>query len=207
MTKVAVCLSSNGTVHAAFAVNLVSIIVNALAKSIPCAPISAESALNMVNRENAVSVARANGFSHVLFLDSDMTFPPDIVECLLSQKVDIVGLQYVRRFPPYQILGTLADSNSRGFVEAIDLPAGCLLVKLSVFDKLTAPYFRCVALENKDSIPGMDLTGFEFPGTMDEGYYFCRSARKVGFKVWTHTEVSKEVVHYGMIECRIPEEK
>ena len=206
--KVALCMSSNGTCLSRFAVSFSHILVNSVMAGIRCTTLEAESALNMYNREQAVEQARLYGCTHVLFLDSDMTFPPNTLIRLLAHDKDIVGTRYKRRFPPYTLLGRLKEENPVSpLAEAIELPPGCMLIKMSVFDGLKAPYFRCVGLEREDNLPAevyqFNLSGYTFPSTIDEGYYFCQSARREGFQVWADLELSMELDHYGYRAYRI----
>lgn len=190
--KVLIVVPSNGLHHAAFTMSLVGLVVDALMKGIYCKPVSAESACVTINRENGVATAKANGFTHVLFLDSDMNFPLDTVGRLAKRNVDVVGCLYSSRIPPYRVLGILADPKARGFVEATELPGGCVLVKMDVFDRLERPFFRMPVLPNKE--------------TQGEDYYFSESLRKAGIKIWADTDLSKELIHYGMVECKLPED-
>jgi hypothetical protein len=52
-----------------------------------------------------VAVNVIDGASHILFLDSDMTFPPDTLQRLLDHKVPIVGADYVKRNDLGKLLG------------------------------------------------------------------------------------------------------
>lgn len=191
-------------VHADFAVSLV---VLTLSSRINITLIPAESALNMHNREAATKQARSDDCTHVLFLDSDMTFPADTIARLLAHDKDIVGCTYARRIHPHTALGRLMDVHDGKLQEAIELPSGCLMIRTDVFDKLEAPYFRCQPYPTLDPLPeamaGFDVTGYEAPGTMSEDYYFCQAARRAGFKVWADMEMSKELTHIGMAHHRL----
>lgn len=203
--KVAVCLSSNGMVHAAFTSSLVAMLACATEDSVL---LNAESALNFINREGATGAARSIGCSHVLFLDSDMTFPPHTIDRLLDADRDIVGCRYPRRVAPFAVLGRMLGARDGDYQEAIELPSGCLMIRTSVFDKLRAPYFRCPAIEHvgytTPELEGFDLTGYEAPTCMSEDYYFCQAARRAGFKVWADNALSLEIGHIGMVTHQIP---
>ena len=54
-----------------------------------------------IARNRLASYAIDNGFTHVLWLDSDMTFGPDIVDDLLFCGKDMVCGAFVSRKPPY----------------------------------------------------------------------------------------------------------
>jgi len=54
-----------------------------------------------IARNRLTKYAIDNGFTHVLWLDSDMTFGPDIVDDLLFCGKDMVCGAFVSRRPPY----------------------------------------------------------------------------------------------------------
>lgn len=54
-----------------------------------------------IARNRLAKYAIDNGFTHVLWLDSDMTFGPDIVDDLLFCGKDMVCGAFVSRRPPY----------------------------------------------------------------------------------------------------------
>jgi hypothetical protein len=51
-------------------------------------------------REKLVDAALAEGCEAILFIDSDMRFPADIIDVLLSRDVPIVGVNAVTRRKP-----------------------------------------------------------------------------------------------------------
>ena len=96
------------------------------------------------NRNILAKAAVETGSTHILMLDSDMTFPPDLLVRLLAHGKDIVGVPYPRRSPPYELLGRpkypeAGDQN--GLVEMEMLPAGLLLIKTDVFKSIQSPWF------------------------------------------------------------------
>lgn len=110
-------------------------------------------------------------YSHLLFLDSDMIFPDDTIQRLLSWKKDIVsGIYSFKTQPPKPVFspkqGACIDN---GLLEVEVAGAGCLMIKKDVFKTLEPPYF----LEESD---GSDRIG--------EDVYFCRKAREAGYKVF-----------------------
>lgn len=140
-------------------------------------------------RNNIVDqIQRLEEMEYLFFLDSDIVFPMDILEALLSHKKDIVGCVYNRRAPPFDVLGLPKDGKSlsveNGLVEMDALPTGCMLIKMSVFRKLTKPYFRGEVIEGETFVKGED-------------YSFCKAAREAGYRIWADIDASKKIGHIG----------
>lgn len=126
---------------------------------------------------------------YLLFLDSDMTFPPSTIQRLLKHDKDIVCATYRRRGPPYDLLGHGPKGEATGLVEMTHIPTGCLLIKMSVFDKFTKPYFRFEA----DEAAGM---------THGEDFVFSRDARAKGFQLWCDLDLTTEIGHLLQYELK-----
>jgi hypothetical protein len=80
--------------------------------------------------------------------NTDMTFPPNTLVRLLSHNKEVVGATYNKRVPPFETLGRLKgqkpseeDLAKGGIWPAELLPTGCLLIKMTVFQKIGWPYF------------------------------------------------------------------
>ena len=106
------------------------------------------------NRNEAVLKAKENGATWMLFLDSDMTFPQDIIMRLLSHQEPIVAGMYWHQSPPHMPVIYKRDEEKgryhyTHFIEyprsglfEVDLTGmGCMLVKMEVFDNIELPYF------------------------------------------------------------------
>lgn len=50
-----------------------------------------------MGRQQALDFALKHGFTHLLFLDDDMVFPPTILQRLISRKLPVVGANYVTK--------------------------------------------------------------------------------------------------------------
>lgn len=139
-------------------------------------------------RNNCVDQVQNLKADYIMFFDSDMVFPPETLTRLLAHRKDIVGALYPRRAPPYDVLGkTLTNQPmqvSGGLQEMASVPTGCLLIKMSVFNALTKPYFRHKETE------GQTMVG-------PEDYEFCVRARAKGFKVYADIDLSMEIGHIG----------
>lgn len=203
--KVAVCMSSGGMVVASLSVCMAALVANSAVAGVPITIINGESSLNMVNRNYAVDQARAQGCTHAFLADSDMVFPADALLRLLAADRDIVGALYARRVAPFATLGRLVDPAASGVAEAEEMGIGCVLIRLSVFDKLDRPYLRCPAVyQGSPELVGFDLTGISFGETMDDSVWFSKAARRAGFKLWVDTALTLEVGHTGQTTHYVP---
>jgi len=113
------------------------------------------------NREEIVEKALSRDYSHLWFVDTDVTFPPDTLDRLLAHNVDIVGGYYPGRVQQEAsstlklipknggeikpLVPPLPDKlfHSVNGEELITIPTGCMLIRLSVLEKMKPPYFRC----------------------------------------------------------------
>lgn len=193
--RVAVCVASGEMVHADFAMALAAMMYNPGAN---CVLINTQGSLVVKNHNNAIEEAKKINADWVLFLDSDMIFPPDALHGLLRRGKYIVGATYTKRGLPYEVLGLPLNNESikatTGLVEMAALPTGCLLINMQVFAKLKRPYFRIRITEETDSA---------LQSLQDEDYYFCQAARAAGFKIWMDVDLSKMVGHIGSFVYKI----
>lgn len=132
----------------------------------------------------------------VLFLDSDLVFPPDTLARLLRSGRSIVGATYARRKEPFEALGRLIprgrDLSQGGIHEAEALPAGCLLIATSVFRQLKKPWFFETYDEARD------------PWFVSEDYGFCEKARAAGMTLWCDLTLSTQIGHIGQHAVQFP---
>ena len=182
------------------------------------------------NRNIIAQTAKDMGSTHVLMIDSDMAFPPDLLLKLLSHDKDIVGVPYPRRSPPYELLGRPKRpelNDQHGLVEMALLPAGLLLIKLSVFDVISMPWFfesseyfgdntRQIREVLFDTFPQplaeqLARVCMEFPEdevsmlsqpdkptqTRSEDLNFILKAQRYGFRVWGDLDLLRVIGHIG----------
>jgi hypothetical protein len=141
-------------------------------------------------RQYAVRAAQQMGASHILFIDSDMRFPEDTLDRLQAANVDIIGANCVQRTMPEwwvsRVDGASVSSVGRTGKQTVDSTGfGVMLIKLSVFDTLSRPWFA---------------TPFDGENHIGEDLYFCQQARLAGFSVWIDHDLSQAVRHQGAVE-------
>ena len=135
-------------------------------------------------------LAAPSSYQWILFLDSDMTPPPETIPRLLATGHDIVSAVCVKRKPPYHpCVGTydadgtlrpLGDFGGPQPVQEVDWAGtACLLVRRRVLETLSPPWFEADA-----SGEGSDID-------------FCAKARAGGFKIYCDTRMW--VGHVGTV--------
>ncbi len=191
MTKslIAIGVPSGDFVQTDFALALAMMCMNPGAE---VALLNARSSLIAVGRNQCAGGAQIIKATHLLFLDSDMVFPPDTLSRLLAHEKDIVGATYSKRVPPFHPL-TITEAGehahvTQGLQRVRLVPTGCMLIRMSVFDALTKPYFNT-------AVEGEQLRG--------EDYYFCEKARAAGFEIWCDGDLSTHIGHAGQRIYRI----
>jgi glycosyltransferase involved in cell wall biosynthesis len=193
LPRVSIAVPSGDMVHADFARAYAELCM--ASSGLPLQLITSKSSIVAQARNTGVDHAREFGADFLLFLDSDMLFPPTTLFRLLLHRKDIVGATYAKRTAPFGILGTSlpeqpADS-SGDLIEMLRIPTGCLLIKMSVFEKLPSPYFRFDV--NADG------------AIVGEDYVFCDRAREAGFRIWCDAAISRELGHLGQSIYRLPD--
>lgn len=156
-------------------------------------------------RNKLVQAASEVACTHVLFLDSDMTFPPDTALRLLRHKVDIVAANCVTRSSPANTTARLKwdeayyQTTNEGLQEVEFVGTGVMLIRARVFNALSMPFFNTRWVEEREHIMGED-------------WFFLEKARSAGFKVFVDNEISWEIKHigsyaYSMDNVEFPEGK
>lgn len=105
-------------------------------------------------RDRIIHHALDYDYSHILFLDSDISFPSETLKVLLSVDADIVSHNY--------------DSKLKK--ERISQGMGCTLIKRKVFEKCSFS-------------KGMKMRGNFEKGGAGSDILFRKQARKKGFKI------------------------
>jgi hypothetical protein len=127
--------------------------------------------------------------THILWLDSDMTFPSDTALRLLAHDKDVVAVNYVMRRESWRPIarrdgGRISSLGATGLERVDDVGMGVFLMKTSVLDGLPSPHFW-----------------YSTP-TETEDLYFCRQLRDAGREIWVDHDVSNAVGHVGQITYR-----
>ena len=140
------------------------------------------------NREHLVQDAMEAGVDYLMFIDTDVVFPVEAIPKLIAHDKDIVGGMYnLKQDEPVTTIKLWNDDRSEfralkdeplpaGLFRVAALPTGFMLVKASVFERLSFPYFPC------DFGQGEDVS-------------FCLKAQEAGIEVWCDPTI--QIKHIG----------
>jgi len=137
-------------------------------------------------RNRLVENALENKCTHILFLDSDMTFPKDIISKLLSYDKNIVGGMYVNRHNQKTVVAykkkkkggmyvNIIADDFKGLIKVDAIGTGALLIKTDVFKKLSKPWFRFAIHKPTGTVISEDIM-------------FCKLAQENGYNIWCDTD-------------------
>ena len=135
-------------------------------------PIFSHGNFAATNKEKIVKIVKEHNCTHLLLVDCDMQFSPNALPALLDHNKDIVGVHYnYRKLPKETVTKFFDDKRPEKLFKVAGIGTGFLLIKMSVFEKLSKPYFP-MEWDNDGN----------FILTEDIG--FSEKARKVGFNIW-----------------------
>lgn len=179
-------------VPAAFAVDLAALYGNLLSMRWPWSSVTLgfiQSTHVHVGRNAFLDGAIARQATHVLWLDTDMTFPEDTARRLAAHNRPIVACNCVMKtVPPLctaqwggQRVETRPDSTGLQAVDSVGMAV--MLMQTDVVADLPRPWFR-----HERTDDGRDI---------GEDIAFCRALRNAGHQILIDHDLSKEIGHIG----------
>lgn len=148
------------------------------------------------SRQKLVEQAQKEGVSHILFLDSDMTFPVWTLHRMLDQEKMILAANCAvkqlpsnptaRHYDPMSQPGQVvySDAEKPALEEVWRVGTGVMLINMKVFDKVPSPWFDITW--NPDL---QDYTG--------EDWNFCAKAQAAGIPIHVDHMLSLHIGHIG----------
>jgi GT2 family glycosyltransferase len=192
--KIAIAIPSGDHLVAELAMRLPGIMGTAQAAGHTCVLLNQRASNPAANLGLMLAAVLEHGFDAVLTLDSDMAPPADVLPRLLAREVDVVGVLYRGRQPPYGIHGRDLDGQVpappyTGLREVGWVAGGCVLIRRHVLEAMGQPLREDVRDETGRLI-GHDV-------------WFCLRARELGFGVFADLDVSAETAHYALVPLRL----
>lgn len=149
-------------------------------------------------RLQGVKAAKAIEASHLLFLDSDHTFNPDLLHKLLAAGKDVVAANCVTKSIPASPTGRLykegdpqgeplyTDPDSVGLQRVWRIGTGVMLLSRKAFEQIPHDAFSMPYMLEADTYQGEDWT-------------MCEALEKAGVPIYVEHGVSKTIGHVGML--------
>lgn len=142
-------------------------------------------------RQLAIEDAINGGFTHILMIDDDMKFPPDLLADLIKHNVPMVGINYARKSHTNpttltcDLEGKNVSSKGKSGIEEVGwLGFGAVLIELSAIKDIPKPWFEMRWLPERADFMGED-------------FYFSMKARTSGVKLYVDHDVSNKCAHIG----------
>jgi len=192
-TSVSILVPTKDTVYSHFSYSLSNMIKLTTQMGIETHLFFDSSTILINQRESLIKQAMEVGSEWVLWLDSDMMYPPTVLMRLLAHNEGLVGCNYMKRSHPFKTVAFTDTSNwenwipiqySNDLVEAEAMGMGCVLMKTELFKELKKPYFEYTYQMETEDWGGEDFTLF-------------KKFNKLGYKLKIDMNLSNEIYHIG----------
>jgi len=152
--------------------------------------VNVKSSMLPQNREQAAEKALEIGATHMLWLDTDMVFPANLVERLLAHKQKFVAANCaMKELPPkataIDLEGERVDSRGNGGLTRVQhVGLAVALLDAGLFADLPKPWFPFVWMDELQAYCGEDVA-------------FCRRLLEKDVRLLVDNDLSREVFHIG----------
>jgi hypothetical protein len=143
------------------------------------------------SRQTLAKQALDQCVTHMLWIDSDMEFPDDMLLGFLRMDEKIVGINAMNRRKPFRNTALVSSDtqcvttpDSSGMEKVFRMGFGVVWMAAEVFDRMTLPWF------NFEWVPEESLF-------MGEDYLFFEKAKDLGYELYIDHDLSKKVNHLG----------
>ena len=181
--KLLIAVPTLDFVHSAFMESLLKLVKRCSMEGIDYDVSIISGTLVYVARDKLANQAINDGYTHVLWLDSDMVFEPDILRDLMDTGKDFVsGIYHARR--PGHVSCLFKRCDDLDHIERFEsYPSdtfqiggcgfGCVLISTEILKAVNAKYKTC----------------FLPKAQFGEDIAFCNRARAMGFEIWAEPTV------------------
>lgn len=160
-----------------------------------------ESSMVWKARQELAEKALEMDATHLLFVDTDQTFPSDLVHRLASWDKDVVACNVAtKNIPPGPTArlrsATKPDGEpypclegSVGLKRVWRVGTGVMLIRTSIFERIPLPWFNV----RWDSIQGKHV---------GEDWWFCERLEEASIPIYIDRGLSWEIGHIGKLEFK-----
>jgi len=198
--RIAICVPCRDMVHAAFCFDLAKMVAyHGMHSDDEIVLLQMPGTLIFDQREKLAREAIELGADAILWIDSDMRFPSDMLGGMLMRDVPILGVNATTRrepiLPTAQNLEIKADKHiwhsvsskgKRGIEKVTAVGFGVSLTRKEVFEKMPAPWF--------------DILWTDSGGIIGEDVHFCIKALDNGIPTYVDHDLTPFIKHIGMTE-------
>lgn len=154
------------------------------------------------NRNLMIRTALEHDCTHIMFIDDDMTLPPDIIPRLLAHDKQIVGgLYLLRNYPHFPVMFDewfpdgrckykFLTPDVKGLVPVVNMGLGCVLIKTEVFKIIPEPWITLGQLQPED---------------WSDDIHFFNRCREAGIEMFVDTDVQCGHIITAVIAPRFDE--
>lgn len=197
---------SIGTWTSGFGMCLTAMVSHLLAHPVPgfrdpeIRPMQVKGSILPRGRLNLVRGAQNRKCTHLLFIDTDQTFPKDTAHRLLQHGKQVVGCNIATKQIPASTtarqksenfwgIPVYTDPNSPRLEKVWRLGAGIMLLDMRVFEKIGLGCFQILWIEAIQDYQGEDWS-------------MCQALERTGVDIWVDHQLSDEVGHLGEYEYK-----
>lgn len=201
--KVAVCVPCRDTVMAGFAFDMARLTAfDAQNRDGELQLLQMPGTLIFTQREKLAEEALEWGADAILYIDSDMRFPADALNVLLSRDVPIIGVNATTRREPVvptamnlhldkmkqegnvrQVWTKIESRGKIGIEQVTAVGFGVTLIRKEVFEKIPKPWF--------------DVIWTDHGNVIGEDVAFCVKAMEQNIPVFVDHDLSLHIGHIG----------
>jgi hypothetical protein len=166
-----------------------------------------------ISRNIAVSKALQMNARYLLFIDSDIVFPGDTLEKLLSYRLPVVGAAYRSRGPPYNVVANvdnhqvgpevLKDPNT-DLLKVDNVGMGFTLIDMRVIKSLANKLeWRCF-LDHTQQIK-QEVARYDNQKAIDQGYKcsICQKLLVAKFFDYRSGKANKDAISEDFYFCKL----
>lgn len=201
--KVVVGIPSGSTWNASFGVSLVDMVSYFASNKVQgygaqsLQVVNTRSSILSRNRLNIIKKAQELGATHLLFIDTDHTFPKWLVHRLVSLEKQVVAVNCVTKTIPSAPTGRVKSEDPRGELVYTDpgnvhveevwrIGTGVMLIEMSVFKRVGNACWGMTYMADEDTYMGED-------------WNFCAACEMAKIPLFVDHMTSQHVGHEGML--------